>query len=641
MISEMACTIQIKIEANSGGDQYTTRVLHSPVGAEPSATMQLDAHQLLEKQPYLEAVVLASSVTGRRVADPGEQALQDVGGHLFRALFTGAVLETYRASVAAAQDHNEQLRVELRLGAPELAALPWEALWDQDTKNYVCLTAPLVRHVPAPYTCEPLKVTPPLRILGLVATPRGMSSLAVSTEQQRLEKALEPLTTRGLLHFEWLQQAGWAGVQEKLLSDEWHVLHFIGHGHYDVTNDEGSIAWVDADGGAVPIPATRLACLLSEARPTPRLVVLNSCSSGAESTRDLFSGTAAVLARSGVSAVAAMQFRISDTAATSFAAGFYTAIARNRTVENAVRSGRISIMGAQGTLEWVTPVLYLRGGNSRPFILEPQPEKPVNEQLYAAARTALDDHDYDTVIGKLDQLLVSDPHYRDAAALRRAAAEEQDLAHKYQQAIGAQEGRAWSAAADLYGEILATTPDYRDAAARRRECLEHKSPSTNIRWKRVLMIGTGAAVAALAIAAAISFSTRPPPIHWSDGECARLSRFTDKIEKLPCDSTEADAKINAIVSGPEKCNPDDGTSSVTGWVLCWDVNWRLNTCWDRTETPVKQIPCTTKPDDFLFKVVSINPDTVDGTKCGPREEPSINEIEKFVVCLEPLQALNR
>ncbi|KQY32298.1 hypothetical protein ASD42_18025 [Nocardia sp. Root136] len=641
MISEMACTIQIKIEANSGGDQYTTRVLHSPVGAEPSATMQLDAHQLLEKQPYLEAVVLASSVTGRRVADPGEQALQDVGGHLFRALFTGAVLETYRASVAAAQDHNEQLRVELRLGAPELAALPWEALWDQDTKNYVCLTAPLVRHVPAPYTCEPLKVTPPLRILGLVATPRGMSSLAVSTEQQRLEKALEPLTTRGLLHFEWLQQAGWAGVQEKLLSDEWHVLHFIGHGHYDVTNDEGSIAWVDADGGAVPIPATRLACLLSEARPTPRLVVLNSCSSGAESTRDLFSGTAAVLARSGVSAVAAMQFRISDTAATSFAAGFYTAIARNRTVENAVRSGRISIMGAQGTLEWVTPVLYLRGGNSRPFILESQPEKPVNEQLYAAARTALDDHDYDTVIHKLDQLLVSDPHYRDAAALRRTAAEELDLAHKYQQAIGAQEGRDWSAAADLYGEILATKPDYRDAAARRRECLEHKSPSTNIRWKRVLMIGTGAAVAALAIAAAISFSTRPPPIDWSDGECARLSRFTDKIEKVPCDSTEADAKIKAIVSGPEKCNPDDGTSSVTGWVLCWDINWRRNTCWDMAKHPVKQIPCTTKPEDLLFKAVSINPDTVDGTKCGPREEPSINEVEKFVVCLEPLQALNR
>ncbi|MFD6105405.1 hypothetical protein ACFWFQ_22355 [Nocardia salmonicida] len=252
----------------------------------------------------------------------------------------------------------------------------------------------------------------------------------------------------------------------------------------------------------------------------------------------------------------------------------------------------------------------------------------------------MDDHDYETVIHKLDQLLISDPHYRDAAALRRAAADKLDLAHKYQQAIGAQEGRAWSTAADLYGEILATKPDYRDAATRRRECLDHNSPSTSIRWKRAL-IGTGAAVAAIAIAAAVYFAIRPAPIDWSDGECARLSRFTDKVEKVPCDSTEADAKIKAIVSGPEKCNPDDGTSSVTDWVLCWDINWRPSTCWDKAKHPVKQIPCTAKPDDLLFKVVSINPDTVDGNKCGPREEPSINEVEKFVVCLEPLQALNR
>ncbi|MEV0712858.1 CHAT domain-containing tetratricopeptide repeat protein [Nocardia aurea] len=632
MISDMLCTIQVEIEANSGGNEYPTRVLHSPVGSEPSATMYLDPYQLLEEQPHLEAVILASSVTGRRIADPAEQAIQDVGGRLFRALFTGPVLETYRASVAAAQDRNEQLRVELRLSAPQLAALPWETLWDNDTKNYVCLTAPLVRHVPAPYTCEPLKVTPPLRILGLVATPRGMSSLAVSTEQQRLEKALEPLTTRGLLHFEWLQQASWAGVQEKLLSDQWHVLHFIGHGFYDLTNDEGSIAWVGPDGEVDPIRATRLACLLSEARPMPRLVVLNSCSSGAESSMDLFSGTAAVLARSGVSAVAAMQFTISDPAATAFAAGFYTAIARNHTIENAVRSGRIAIMGAQGTLEWVTPVLYLRGGNSQPFIIDPD---PVPTQLYTEARAAMDHHDYEIAIAKLDQLLLSDPHYRDAATLRHTAVEELDLARKYRQAVLAQENRAWPAAAALYSEIIATRPDYRDADTRRRECRESEPQSSDIRWKRVAMIATGAvAVAVLVAAAFVILRPSTPSVDWSVGNCARLSDYA--TERVPCDSVEADAEIKSIVSGPDKCNAQNGHSEVTGGHLCWDINWKPGTCWDQSRAPVKQIPCTAKPEENRVKVASIQPDTIDATKCERPDIASINDIDNFVVCLQPL-----
>ena len=59
----------------------------------------------------------------------------------------------------------------------------------------------------------------------------------------------------------------------------------------------------------------------------PRLVVLNSCSGAATNSQDLFSGTAAALARSGVAAVAAMQYAISDPAAVAFTRGFYAALA--------------------------------------------------------------------------------------------------------------------------------------------------------------------------------------------------------------------------------------------------------------------------------------------------------------------------
>src|SRR4029079_6794407 len=139
--------------------------------------------------------------------------------------------------------------------------------------------------------------------------------------------------------------------------------------------DEGVLAFVGRDGRADYVAASALADLLDEAEPTPRLVVLNSCQSGAAGTSDLVSGTAAALAHSGIRAVAAMQFSISDVAAIAFARGFYTALAYGRGIDEAVRSGRIGILGiGRGARGGVTPVLYLRGEDTRLFDGAPMPE---------------------------------------------------------------------------------------------------------------------------------------------------------------------------------------------------------------------------------------------------------------------------
>jgi hypothetical protein len=54
-------------------------------------------------------------------------------------------------------------------------------------------------------------------------------------------------------------------------------------------------------------------------------VVLNSCNS---------TGTARVLVRGAISAVAAMQLTVSDPAAIAFVGGFYTAIAHGRSIDD-------------------------------------------------------------------------------------------------------------------------------------------------------------------------------------------------------------------------------------------------------------------------------------------------------------------
>jgi tetratricopeptide (TPR) repeat protein len=515
----MNSDIELEIGAGSSPGDYQVRVVRSAAGGEPVGILHLDVDDVLGLHDQLEATVLASTVPARRALPAAEQLVQQIGRQLFEALFTGPVYGTYRASLGVAQQRGRRLRVVLRLTAPELAALPWETLFDPETGTYVCRQEPLVRHVPAPYTPDPLEVRPPLRILGLVASPRGLPVLDVDAEKQHLAEALAEPIAAGLVELVWVSEATWEGVHARLLAGEWHVLHFVGHGDYDTGTDEGVLALVGADGRADLIEAGRLADLLAEAQPTPRLVVLNSCSSGETGAHDLFSGTAAVLVRSGISAVAAMQFTVSDTAAIAFARGFYTALARGRAVDEAARSGRISILGAPHTLEWITPVLYVRGEATHLFTVgapsEPPrgqspavaaPSQPAGQRraelraLFVEARAEMRLQHFDTAIGLLDDLLTLDADYPDAADLRVTAQRQLQLAETYRRAGEAEDESDWTTATRRYAEILQITPAYRDAATRKEACearqrladlqAELRYHAAEGQWQAVLDVGT-------------------------------------------------------------------------------------------------------------------------------------------------------
>jgi WD40 repeat protein len=380
----------IEVAIGPGGvpGTFKVEVVTSPAG-EASATVELDADALLARRGLLQQAVLASAVPSRRVLPETEQPVREAGQVLFAGLLgIGEVAGRYRASAAIAALRGEGLRVVLRIDTPVLAGLPWEAMYDHATGVYVCRQEQLVRHIPVASVPAPLQVRPPLRILGVVSSPRGLPALDVEKEQDQLARALARPVGQGLAELHWAPSATWADLQDLLLDGEWHVLHFIGHGDFDPDRDEGMLALVREDGRADLVAAHRLVDLLRQARPMPRLVVLNSCSGAAAGVTDLFSGTAAALVRGGVSAVAAMQYEISDSAAIAFARGFYAAIARARGVDDAASSGRIAILGlSDRTLEWVTPVLYLRGHDTQLFTL-PAPAEDRSREGTGSARSA-------------------------------------------------------------------------------------------------------------------------------------------------------------------------------------------------------------------------------------------------------------
>jgi hypothetical protein len=391
----MASIIELEVAAGPADGQFIVRVVRPAGDGEPTATMQLDAGAYLAALNDLEMIVLASASAGRRILSPGEQRLRDVGRQLFDALFSGPVHEAYRASVSAADQRGERLQVVLRLDVPKLSAIPWEAMYDTENDQYICLNDPLIRHIPST-TAEPVEVTSSLEVLALVASPEGLTSLDVEAERKKLSDALAEPIADGRIHLKWLMQASWDDVQDEMLSGTWHVLHFIGHGDYDLASDQGVIALVGDDGGPHLVEADRLADLLNQASPTPRLVVLNSCKSGRSGASDLFSSTAATLVKRGIDAVAAMQFTVSDAGATKFARGFYSALANGHGIGDAIGAGRVGLRGTPGSLEWVTPVLYVRDDaatlfriTSPPPPAAPSPAQPARKRLSTATLAAI------------------------------------------------------------------------------------------------------------------------------------------------------------------------------------------------------------------------------------------------------------
>lgn len=350
------------------GRKYPLAVIRSPAG-ETRAIMcfPFDELALQNRLQALEIALLRSAGEHRRVLPQEEQEVQEFGLELFRALFKDQILILYAVSREMAKQQGKGLRLKLRIQAPELAALPWEFLYD-----------PYEPETEIPQPIQPLTVTPPLRILGMIANPQNLAQLDVERETQRVEKALQDVQTRGLVELHWLEGQTWHHLHHAMRSGPWHIFHFIGHGGFDPNTDEGLIALADKDGQLHRLSATQLGRLLADHHAL-RLVLLNACEGARGSTRDIFSSTAAILVRRGISAVLAMQYEITDRAAIKFAHAFYDALAYGMPVDAAVAEARKAInVSLTNTLEWGTPVLHTKTGDSCNWPITGQNNYPIN-----------------------------------------------------------------------------------------------------------------------------------------------------------------------------------------------------------------------------------------------------------------------
>ena len=194
----------------------------------------------------------------------------------------------------------------------------------------------------------------------MIASPSDLDPLDVARERGRIAEALQGLQASGLVELTWLEGQTWRDLQHAMRGGPWHIFHFIGHGGFDPRSEEGVLALADEQGKLSLMTATQMGHLLADHRSL-RLALLNACEGARGDQRDLFSSTAATLARRGIPAVLAMQYEITDKAAIECTRSFYEALADGMPVDAAVSEARKAIsLGIANTLEWGTPVLYMR-----------------------------------------------------------------------------------------------------------------------------------------------------------------------------------------------------------------------------------------------------------------------------------------
>jgi tetratricopeptide (TPR) repeat protein len=383
--------------AGSGLQEYFGKVIRSPAGEAPrcKVTFSFSAPEALAKlRTDLESAVLEIDDKNRHgLSSRSEKVLQDFGREVFRSVFVNA--SSIRDIYAMSKGVSKDLRIKLRIESPELAGLPWEYLYEEnEMPSYVSLRLPVVRYLETAGGAEHMGVKGPLRILGMISDPATdeWPKLDVIKERNRINKGVDQLQHLGRVDFQWVSGGTGKDLMNKLLEDEWHVFHFIGHGGVEDAasngganggnfDESGFIVMVDEDGKPVKKFASDLATMLTGARRSLRLVVLNCCESAKINVGEKFGNPAIGLMKSGwLPAVIAMQFPISDAAAIRMSEGFYKALANNFPVDDAITNARRFIQD-RSRVEWGIPVLYMRSADGKIF----EVDNPVAEASAAGA----------------------------------------------------------------------------------------------------------------------------------------------------------------------------------------------------------------------------------------------------------------
>ncbi len=301
------------------------------------------------------------------------QLIKILGEYLYRVLFTGTIQNVL--SEALNNDDLRLIRIELEFEDGTLAQWPWEYLYKPDDnrsdmgrflvkETQLLLNRRLsgARHLPQSKTPKPVKV------LFVVSRPLKMDAVqcnSILDKIEELEKAKiidskRLITQTGEFGDQYEANVKRQTFRETVNSFQPSIIHFIGHGQH--TKDGGEIAFVEMNGEPDWVKDQEFAEWCGSDKSL-KLVFLQACESALPDPYRTISGMAMHLARRNIPAVVAMQYRIENEIAATFALGFYDELVKGKSVDLAVKAGRNAIQDKLSkdplSHAFGLPVLYL------------------------------------------------------------------------------------------------------------------------------------------------------------------------------------------------------------------------------------------------------------------------------------------
>jgi len=260
---------------------------------------------------------------------------------------------------AGGEDCGVRIRLRLADVNPEIAAVPWEFLYAESEGGFLASSerTTVVRFIEGLSFQRPPEARLPLNMLVVIP---AVPDLDVDGEKRRINEALEGIDPPVAVTF--LEGAVTrARLSDALQEESFDFLHFVGHGDFEAGRGRLRLNLSELEPDWIDEAALRE---LVKNRRALKLVVLNTCRGAELSTSRAFAGLAPQLVLSGVPAVVAMQFPITDAEALAFVHAFYHALFQGSgrgSVDAAITAARSALnRDFPGTRAVGLPTLFMR-----------------------------------------------------------------------------------------------------------------------------------------------------------------------------------------------------------------------------------------------------------------------------------------
>lgn len=322
-------------------------------------------------------------------APPNAALLKELGKNVLDSIMTETAFLGFEACLEDAINNGRGLRLVVEIvggqrgaNGVSLQEVPLEAVFHQQLDFFATnVKTPVSRGVAPKNDRSAIPVNLPIRILLVTSEPTDMPAVDAVAEKQAILGALKPLIDTRAVVVDTCEPPTVTQFNNKL-QEGYHIVHFIGHGDYEIVGLDPSpqphLYFEDETPARrrKPVDAGQLFTLLRNGNIP--LVVLTACKTAATLANGpdypviAFESLAQNLVerQSGPLAAVAMQFDLETAAAEVFSKAFYTRLLSpgwnlDETISNA-RSVLLTVFGA-GHRSWVNPTLYWRCKDGRVF----------------------------------------------------------------------------------------------------------------------------------------------------------------------------------------------------------------------------------------------------------------------------------